>query len=160
MLTFGLPGMRLLHEGQLRGAQVRVPVHVARRPVEPADPQVSAFYEQLLATLASTAVGRGAFEILRPRSAWSNNSTDHCFVVVQWQSKPDGFDLVVVNLAAQPSQCFVTPTVAGMARREWKMEDLLGEEKYWRNGNEMAARGLYLALPPRCAQLFHFTPAK
>jgi hypothetical protein len=40
------------------------------------------------------------------------------------------------------------------------MEDLLGEEKYWRNGNEMAARGLYLALPPRGAQLFHFTPAK
>jgi hypothetical protein len=160
MLTFGLPGMRLLHEGQLHGAQVRVPVHVARRPVEPVEPQVSVFYEQLLAALASTAVGRGAFEILRPRSAWSNNSTDHCFVVVQWQSKPDGFDLVVVNLAAQPSQCFVTPTVAGLARREWKMEDLLGEEKYWRNGNEMAARGLYLALPPRCAQLFHFTPAK
>ena len=67
---------------------------------------------------------------------------------------------MVVNLAAQPSQCYVTPSITGLARREWKMEDLLGEEKYWRNGNEMAARGLYLALPPRGAQIFHFTPAK
>ena len=91
---------------------------------------------------------------------WSENSTDHCFVVVQWQAAPDVFDLVVVNLAAQPSQCYVTLTIAGLARREWKMEDLLGEEKYRRNGSEMLARGLYLALPARGAQLFHFTLAK
>jgi glycosidase len=160
VLTFGLPGMRFLHEGQLEGARVRVPVHLSRRPVERDDARISAFYEELLAALDTTAVGHGEFEILRPRSAWSDNSTDHCFVVVQWQSAPDAFDLVVVNLAAQPSQCYVTPTITGLARREWKMEDLLGEEKYWRNGTEMAARGLYLALPPRGAQLFHFTPAK
>ena len=160
VLTFGLPGMRFLHEGQLKGARVRLPVHLSRRPVEPEDARVSSFYEELLAALGTTAVGHGEFEILRPRAAWSENSTDHCFVVVQWQSSPDGFDLVVVNLAAQPSQCYVTPSITGLARREWKMEDLLGEEKYWRNGNEMAARGLYLALPPRGAQIFHFTPAK
>lgn len=160
LLTLGLPGMRFVHEGQLAGARVHLPVQLARRPVEPEDPRISSFYEELIAALNATAVGRGEFEILRPRSAWSQNSTDHCFVIVQWQSAPDAFDLVVVNLSAQPSQCYVTPTIAGLGRREWKMEDLLGEEKYWRNGNEMLTRGLYLALPPRGAQLFHFTPAK
>ena len=160
LLTFGLPGMRFVHEGQFEGARVRLPVQLARRPVEPEDARIASFYEELFAALNATAVGHGEFEILRPRSAWSQNSTDHCFVIVQWQSTPDAFDLVVVNLSAQPSQCYVTPTVAGLARREWKMLDLLGEEKYWRNGSEMVARGLYLALPPRAAQLFHFTPAK
>lgn len=160
LLTYGLPGMRFLHEGQLEGARIRLPVHLSRRPVESEDTRISSFYEELLAALDNSAVGHGEFEILRPRSAWSDNTTDHCFVVVQWQSAPDAFDLVVVNLAAQPSQCYVTPVIAGLARREWKMEDLLGEEKYWRNGTEMQARGLYLALPPRGAQLFHFTPAK
>lgn len=160
LLTLGLPGMRFVHEGQLEGARVHLPVQLARRPVEPEDARIAAFYEELLAALNATAVGRGEFEILRPRSAWSQNATDHCFVIVQWQSAPDAFDLVVVNLSAQPSQCYVTPTIAGLGRREWKMEDLLGEEKYWRNGSEMLTRGLYLALPPRGAQLFHFTPAK
>lgn len=160
LLSFGLPGMRFLHDGQLEGAKVRLPVHLGRRPVEPPDPRIVGFYETLLTALQSTAVGHGECKILRPRSAWSQNSTDHCFVVVQWQSAPDAFDLVVVNLSAQPSQCYVTPTIAGLGRREWKMEDLLGEEKYWRNGNEMLTRGLYLALPARGAQLFHFTPAK
>jgi len=79
---------------------------------------------------------------------------------VQWQSSPDAFDLVVVNLAAQSSQCYVTPTVPGLARREWVMKDLLGEEKFWRHGHEMQQRGLYLAVPPRAAQLFHFSPAR
>jgi glycosidase len=160
LLTLGLPGMRFVHQGQLEGARVHLPVQLARRPVEPEDARIAAFYEELLAALNATAVGRGEFEILRPRSAWSQNSTDHCFVIVQWQAAPDAFDLVVVNLSAHPSQCYVTPTIAGLGRRGWKMEDLLGEEKYWRSGNEMLARGLYLALPPRGAQLFHFTPAK
>ncbi|MFA6546601.1 MAG: alpha-amylase family glycosyl hydrolase [Limisphaerales bacterium] len=160
LLTLGLPGMRLLHEGQMEGARIRLPVELSRRPVEPEDERIASFYEELLAALGATAVGHGEFEILRPRSAWSENTSDHCFVIVQWQSAPDAFDLVVVNLSSQPSQCYVTPTVAALARREWKMEDLLGEEKYWRNGNEMLARGLYLAVPSRAAQLFHFTPAK
>ncbi len=160
VLTYGLPGMRFLHEGQLEGTRVRLPVHLSRRPVEAADARISSFYEELLAALDNSAVGHGKFEILRPCSAWSQNSTDHCFVVVQWQASPDAFDLVVVNLASRPSQCYVTPNIAGLAQREWKMEDLLGEEKYWRNGSEMLARGLYLALPARGAQLFHFSPAK
>ncbi len=160
LLTFGLPGMRFLHEGQLEGACVRLPVHLSRRPVEREDRQLASFYEKLLAALNNSSVGHGDFEILRPRSAWSENSTDHCFVVVQWQSTPDAFDLIVVNLASHPGQCYVSPGIKGLARREWKMEDLLGEEKYWRNGTEMATTGLYLALPPRGAQLFHFTPAK
>ena len=109
LLTFGLPGMRFLHEGQLEGARVRLPVQLTRRPEEAEDARIARFYETLLAALDATAVGRGEFEILRPRSAWSQNSTDHCFVVVQWQSTPDAFDLVVVNLAGQPGQCYVTP---------------------------------------------------
>ncbi len=160
LLTLGLPGMRFLHEGQMEGARIHLPVHLSRRPVEREDTQLASFYEKLLAALNHTSVGHGEFEILRPRSAWSENSTEHCFVIVQWQAAPDAFDLVVVNLAAQTSQCYVTPDIKGLARHEWRMEDLLGEEKYWRNGNEMAARGLYLALPPRGSQLFHFTLAK
>lgn len=160
LLSLGLPGMRLVHHGQLQGARTRLPVQLGRRSSEPPDPELTRFYERLLGALREHSVGRGEFAILRPRSAWSENTSDHCFVIVQWQSSPDAFDLVVVNLAAQTSQCYVTPTVPGLARREWVMKDLLGEEKFWRHGHEMQQRGLYLAVPPRAAQLFHFSPAR
>ena len=34
LLTFSLPGMRFLHEGQLDGARIRIPIQYLQRPVE------------------------------------------------------------------------------------------------------------------------------
>src|SRR6185437_15420611 len=158
LLSFGLPGLRLAHEGQLTGARIKTSVQLSRRPCEPRQPQVEAFYERLLASLESSAVGRGKFEILRPHLAWPDNPTDRNFLVVQWQSQPGSFDLVVVNLAPHRSQCFVSLTVEGLAQRDWQMKDLLGEEEHQRYGDDLQNQGLYLDLPDHGAQIFHFTP--
>ena len=84
MLT--LPGMRLLHEGQLEGFRIRTPVQLVRRPPEAVDSAVQALYEQLLSIVAKSAVGRGKGEVLMPRAAWEDNPTAKWFVLVQWQS--------------------------------------------------------------------------
>jgi len=158
LLTFGLPGLRLLQDGQLTGARIKTPVHLARRPSEPAQPDIVAFYQQLLASLKSAAVGRGKAEIVKPRPAWPGNATAQDFVVVQWQSRPQCFDLVVANVAPHRSQCFVSLTVEGLGQRNWRMKDLLGSEEYQRFGDDLQKQGLYLDLPEHGAQLFHFTP--
>src|SRR5204863_3610125 len=85
LVILGLPGMRFLHEGQLTGARIHVPVQLARRPVEAVQPDVQQAYEKILTTLTQTTVGRGAAEILKPRAAWKENPTGQNFVVVQWQ---------------------------------------------------------------------------
>src|SRR5438552_10357811 len=158
LLTLGLPGLRLVHDGQLTGARIKIPVQLARRPIEPAQPEIVAFYQQLLTSLISSAVGRGTGEIVKPRAAWAENPTARYFVVVQWQSQPDSFDLVVVNLAPHRSQCFVSLTVEGLAERNWRMKDLLGSEEHQRFGDDLQKQGLYLDLPEYGAQLFHFAP--
>ncbi len=43
-----LPGARLLHEGQFEGRRVRLPVFLGRRPAEPVDHGLAAFYGRLL----------------------------------------------------------------------------------------------------------------
>ena len=43
-----LPGARLLHEGQFEGWRVRLPVFLGRRPAEPVDHDLAAFYGRLL----------------------------------------------------------------------------------------------------------------
>ncbi|MBI3877768.1 MAG: alpha-amylase [Verrucomicrobia bacterium] len=159
LLTLGLPGMRLLHEGQLQGARLRTPVHLAHRPVESTQPDIANFYERLLIQLQHTAVGRGAFKILHPRPAWPENPTAQYFILVQWQSQPEAFDLVVVNLAPHRSQCYAPLAVIGLTQRDWQLNNLLGDEVYTRPGAELDARGLYLELPAHGSQLFHFTPA-
>jgi len=159
LAILGLPGMRFLHEGQLTGARLKLPVQLVRRPIEAAQPEIRAAYEQLLTVLKSARVGCGQAQVLTPRAAWDGNPTGQNFIVVQWQEKSPEFDLVVVNLASHRSQCYVTLSVPGLVDHHWKLRDRLSEERYVRVGSDIAHQGLYLDLPAHGAQVFHFTPA-
>jgi hypothetical protein len=156
LLIMGLPGLRLLHDGQMEGHRVFTPVQLARRAAEPTDAEVAPIYQAILAVMRGSAVGHGEWRLPRPHPAWNGNPTHRNFVTIQWQSKPGAFDLVVVNLACHPSQCFVPLEIAELGAHSWKMADLLGEEKYVRAGADLEARGLFLDVPPHAAQLFHF----
>jgi hypothetical protein len=156
LLILGLPGMRFLHEGQLSGATKRTPVQLLRRAQEPVQREVQGMYEQLLRTLPETAIGQGNGLVLIPCPAWPENPTAQNIVVVQWQTRPDAFDLVTVNFAAHRSQCYVHLCSPGLSSHDWSMKDLLGTEEYTRRGAELAGRGLYLDLAAHAAQLFRF----
>src|SRR6266511_1153624 len=158
LLTVGLPGLRLLHEGQLAGWRIRTPVQLGRRPVEPHESDVESFYARLLEVVGSSAVGQGQARLLRPRPAGADNPSAKNLVVVQWQSLPHSLDLVAVNLASHRSQCFVSLSIPELARRNWRWRDLLGGEEYERSGDDLQNQGLYLDLPPHGAHLFHFAP--
>jgi len=158
LLILGLPGLRLLHDGQLTGGLKKMPVQLDSGPVEPTQPEIETLYRQLLTALRATAVGRGRSELPRPRPAWPDNPTAQNFVIVQWQSEPDAFDVVVTNLAPYQSQCFVPLNVPDLARHNWQLNDLLGDETHHRFGDDLAGQGLYLDLPAHGARLFHFRP--
>lgn len=158
LLALGLPGMRLLHDGQLEGARRFARVQLGRRAEEPADPQIVELYGALLAALPGSAVGRGAFALLQPEPAWEGEPTHRGFVVVAWWQAPPAFDLVVVNLGAERARCRVRPGVPGLDGARYRMADRLGSERYEREGREMREAGLYLELAGNAAQLFRFTP--
>ncbi len=158
LVILGLPGMRFLHEGQLSGARVRVPVQLLRRPAEPVQAPIQEFYQTLLTALQASAVGHGAGLLLAPRPAWPGNPTDRNSVLVQWQARPRAFDLVAVNLAPHPSQCYVSLNVPELAASEWRFEDALSRDQFSRAGRELERQGLYLDLPAHGTALFHVEP--
>jgi glycosidase len=160
LMMLGLPGMRLLYEGQMRGARLQVPVQLGRWPREKADLQVREMYEKFLAVIKESAVGRGEWRILKPQPAWEGNPTAQNFVIVQWWKSAAEFDLVVVNLASHPGQCRVRPETPAPKPHDWEMRDLLGAGTYERDGVGLAREGLHLDLPGDGAQLFRFKPAK
>ncbi len=150
LLTLGLPGMRLLYEGQLDGRRLRVPVQFTRWPDEPPDAQIRSMYQQLFAAFANSAVGRGEWKILR------TDGGD--VVIVQWQNSPAQFDLIVVNLAATPIRCRVRPEVQELSAHEWQIRDALGNEGFPAGTWKFQAGELLLELPGNAAQLLRFTP--
>lgn len=158
LVILGLPGMRFLHEGQLTGARIKIPVQLGRRPVEPESAEIKAGYEKLLAALVKSYVGRGAGQILTPHPAWDGNQTAQNFIVVQWPGNGLEFDLGVVNLAMHRSQCYAPLSVPGLTERHWTLRDWLSSERYERVGSDLAQQGLYLDLPAQGAQIFRFKP--
>lgn len=158
LAILGLPGMRFLHEGQLAGAKLKVPVQLGRRPVEPDQSEIKVIYAQLIAMLKNSFLGQGTGRILAPRAAWDGNASHQNFVTVLWPGKENQFDVVVVNLAPHQSQCYVPLNVPGLAERHWTLRDLLGSESYERVGSDLAQQGLYLDVPARGAQVFRFGP--
>ncbi|HTL57958.1 MAG TPA: alpha-amylase family glycosyl hydrolase [Candidatus Limnocylindrales bacterium] len=156
LVVLGLPGMRLLHEGQLTGARVKVPVQLTRRAQEPVDSEIQSLYDQLLTTLHSRE--QRSCEILLARPAWPGNPTAQNFVLLQRQSHGLEFDLLVVNLAPHRSQCYAPVRIPDCPSENWHMKDLLGPERYVRFRGDLQAHGLYLDLPAHGAQLFRFEP--
>jgi hypothetical protein len=63
-----LPGATLWHEGQFEGRRVRPPVFLTRRPAEPPDADLAAWYRRLLATVARRR-GTGRPQLGRPARA-------------------------------------------------------------------------------------------
>jgi hypothetical protein len=158
LLTLGVPGLRLLHYGQLEGARIHARIHACRRPEEPVDPEIAAWYQTLLRALGDSAVGKGEARILKPREAWAGNESWRHFVLVEWQTRLPDFDLVAVNLAPHRSQCYAPLEAPDLNRHIWRMADRLGTEAHERHGDDLQCQGLYLDLPAHGAQLFHFQP--
>src|SRR5688572_16524312 len=100
LLVLALPGVCLLHEGQLTGARIRASVHLSRRPDEPINHDIAAMYEGLLAAVASSAIGRGQGQFLRLEPVLPGDATSENLVVILWPVEGEAFDLVVVNLSA------------------------------------------------------------
>jgi glycosidase len=64
LLALTLPGLRLLHQGQLEGRRQSASVYLRRLPDEPQDREVAAFYDRLLRVMDHPALQRGGFQLL------------------------------------------------------------------------------------------------
>lgn len=146
-----VPGLLLLHDGQLEGRRERQPLQLLRRPSEPAAPEVAAFYERLLGAVPRRP--QAGWRLLEPRPAWKGNPTSEDFVASLWEEN-GGLRLAAVNFAPAPGQCYLELAGMGLEGGEVGLRDALSEACYRRDGGELAARGLYLDLPPYGAHLF------
>ncbi len=146
-----LPGARLFHQGQLEGAQLKLPVQLGRRFPEPASADLRAFYTTLLAELRAPVFHAGAWRLCEQRG-WPDNASFTNLVAWCWE---DGDDrrVIVVNLAGQAAQGLVLLPWDDLAGGEWLLEDAFNGEQYRRAGDELLNPGLFVDLD---AFGFHF----
>jgi hypothetical protein len=148
-----VPGLRFFHEGQLEGRKVHVSMHVGRRPDEPVDEDLQAFYGRLLEVLKRPEAHDGAWQLLDCRQAWAGNQTHEQFVASVWRTDERRL-LSVVNYGPAQGQCYLPLPLPGLAGRMFTLVDLLSEAEYRRAGDELAGKGLYVDMPAWGRQIF------
>ena len=158
VLTFLAPGLRFFHEGQLEGRQKRISPHLVRGPEEPKNAELHAFYERLLAVLQKPSVRDGRWQLVDCAPAWDGNGSSENFVAFAWVGPGGERLLVAVNEAEHQGQCYVRLPFGDLAGRAWRLEDQLEPEAYDRDGDDLAARGLYLDARPWQASVFSLAP--
>ena len=148
VVTYFTPGLRFFQHGQFEGRKKRIPSHLIRAPKEPLDAALRSFYNRLLAILREPIVRDGRWQLLECAPAWEGNWTNDCYIAFAWQNDAGERLLLTVNYAENQSQCFVRLPFGGLAGRQWRLQDLLSEAVYDRDGSDLQSRGLYLDLPP------------
>jgi hypothetical protein len=79
--------------------------------------------------------------------AWDGNWTWDCFICFAWQKSGSQPLLVVVNYAANQSQCRVRLPFDKIGGNAVRLRDLMSPAVYDRDGSELVSSGLYLDMP-------------
>lgn len=152
-----VPGMFMLHEGQMDGRKVRVPVQLIRRPEEPQSAPTKAFYTKLLSCLQHDVFRRGAWQLLKSKSAWYGNHTHLNIIPYLWRNGT-ACRFIVVNYAPHNSQCYVELHFEGLEGRTFEFRDLMSPAVYVRDREGLEHKGMYFDLPGYGLHVFEVKP--
>jgi hypothetical protein len=99
-------------------------------------------------------VRQGDWQLLDCTPAWEGNWTWDCFLIFAWLGPGGERLLVTVNYAPNQSQCYVRLPFADLGEDRWRLDDVIGDATYEREGRDLQARGLYLDEPPWRGRVF------
>ena len=151
-----LPGATLLHQGQIEGRRIKLPVQISRAPEESENPLLKRFYRRLLREASQSIYQEGTWRMLEPRQIHSADFSHNNLLVYRWRSCAD-FRLIAINLSGEWARALIEPFVPPRLMAGPVLQyDILSETYAKLCGEALNKRGLPLEVPPQGAQVFRF----
>jgi glycosidase len=151
-----IPGTVLLHNGQLTGRRIKLPVQINRQPDESVNHALAGFYHRLLSETRAAIYQSGRWQLFDIRPAYTEDTTHENLLAYGWSG--DGqFRVIVVNLTGTWSQGIVEMNDwQRMRGKGWRLFDVLGGFYTYRDGDRMVDEGLYIEFEPYQSKIFRF----
>ena len=151
-----LPGAALLHQGQLGGRRIKLPVQISRQPAETHHPLLEEFYKRLLPEVQAPVYRQGKWRMLEAQPAFEGSQSHERLIAYTWEDNGD-YRLVAVNLGGEWARCRLPlrhwPKLAG---RRWQLYDVLADSYTCREGQDLIEKGLTLEAAPYGSHIFQF----
>jgi hypothetical protein len=118
---------------------------MVREPEEPPDPEISSFYDRLLAICNAPAFHDGEWGLLEISQPSEGNESHQNMLAWSWRYA-EQFKIVVINYSANPSQCRLKLPLSLKKNAALAFRDELADAVYPQDPKEVSSQGLYIAL--------------
>ena len=154
-----VPGMFLIHEGQIEGRPLKTPVQLIRRADIPVNPRTLSFYQSLLQVLSDPVFRKGIWLQLFPRPAWGESYSWGNFIASWWHDDTQGDRMVIVNYAPLNSQCYFDIPLDLIEGQSLEFRDMMGPAVYIRDRTGLEAKGMFFDLTSYGLHIFAVRPS-
>jgi hypothetical protein len=142
LATLTQTGARLVHDGQLQGRRVRLPVFLGRFPAEPIDHDLAEFYRSFLGALADPTFRTGHWALC-DGTGWPGNDNSDNLVAWSWDGGTRW--LIVVNLSDETASGLIRAPWQDLRGHRWRLVDPSQNTIFDRDGDDLV-NGLYVEL--------------
>lgn len=154
-----LPGATLIHQGQISGRRIKLPVQINRGAEENSHPLLARFYRRLLNEVRSEVYRAGCWQLREPQAIHIRDSTYANLIAYSWRLR-EATRLVVINLSSEWSRARLgLSDWRWLAGWRWRLCDLQSESFVFHDGDSILREGLLLEVPPSSAQILRLDRA-
>ena len=145
IITMTLPGARLIHEGQMKGYKIKIPVQLGKRQIEEENQDLHNFYSHLLQIIPGKDLENGDWSLCKVNSVELEDKSFTNIISYLWWSD-DIYRLTVVNFSPGVARAHIAINQLNYGSCDWLFTDLLTGKKYDYNGVNLDKFGLYVKL--------------
>lgn len=154
ILTYTLPGLRLLYQGQLTGKQINVPIQFKRWPQETENKKIKDFYLKLLEILSSDIFHEGEWKMLSPFNPETNDF--NTLFVYLWTLKKKNI-IVLSNHSEVKTNGFLSLEFIRSEKKYLIFKELFSGKEYKREKMSLSKNGWFFDLEPFEGLIFQIT---
>ena len=134
-----LPGAVLLHQGQLSGRRIKLPVQINRGAEEHSHPLLARFYRRLLNETRNAVYYDGDWQLLDAQAIHRADHTCANLIAYSWQLGRNR-RLIIINLSSEWSRARLDlGDWRQLAGARWRIFDALSESCRWQAGDAIYA---------------------
>jgi len=155
-----LPGAVLLHEGQLTGRSVKLPLQINRRPQQPEDPLLERFYRKLLGETLHPLYRLGHWQLIETCPAPGGDHACDSLIAYTWEYQVER-RLITINLAEAWSRSRLNLSHWALPDScSLQLYDVLNESYSEKPIDDCLGGSIFLEIPPRSAHIFRIAVHK
>jgi glycosidase len=145
IISFNLPGARLIYEGQTRGYKIKLPVQLRRRPFEKENENLVDFYQTLLNIIPGREFEKANWSLCNAEPVVIGDKSYQNLIAYLWWYN-DNYRLIVVNYSPYNIKAHIRLPQINFELEDWNFVDLLDQKKYSYKGEDLDEFGLYIDL--------------